>query len=104
MRYAWTASIAGLYLFCAGAFAQSPALSVSNYQFVSDQVITATQSRVTYRADLVNAGPALGHVTATVASLDPFSARVIPGQDTLHFDNVPANGKVTSGDTITVLL
>ena len=66
MRYVRTASVAGLLLLCYGAFAQSPTLSIANYQFVSDQVITAAQSRVTYRVDLLNSGPALAHVTATV--------------------------------------
>jgi len=30
--------------------------SITNYQFISEQQITITQSYVTYRADLVNSG------------------------------------------------
>src|SRR5947207_14716555 len=104
MRYVWTACIAGLLLFCVGAFGQSPTLSITNYRFVSEQLITATKSRVTYRVDLSNSGPFLAHVAATVTSNDPLTVQVIFGQATLNFDSVPANGQATSTDTFAMLV
>lgn len=74
-------------------------LTLTNYQLVSRFGTTAT-----YRADLVNTGPALNAVSATAASLNPFSVRVINGQDTLTFQPVPANSTVTSSNTFTVYL
>ena len=44
-------------------------LTITNYQFVSEQRWSRTQSYVTYRADLVNTGPARAAVAATVTSL-----------------------------------
>src|SRR5260370_24163539 len=82
-------------LLSSGAVAKSQTLSITNYRVVSEQVLTATYSRITYRADLVNPGPALSQVTATMTSLDPFT-RFSPGQDTLNFTAVPANAQVTS--------
>jgi hypothetical protein len=102
MRYVRSLSIVALaVLLSSGAVAQSQTLSVTNYRVVSEQVLTATYSRITYRADLVNPGPALSHVTATVTTADPFT-RVIPGQDTLNFTDVPANGQVTSIDAFSI--
>src|SRR5947209_6852217 len=76
--------------------------SITNYQVVSDQSVTATKSNVTYRADLVNSGPAVSAVTATVTSQDPFSVRILPGLDTLQFAPVPANSQVPSNNTFTI--
>lgn len=80
-----------------GLLAQN--LTLTNYQLVSRFGTTAT-----YRADLVNTGPALNAVSATAASLSPFSVRVINGQDTLTFQPVPANSTVTSSNTFTVYI
>jgi hypothetical protein len=88
-------------LLSCGAIAQSQTLSITNYHVVNEQVLTASYSRITYRADLVNPGPALSQVTATVTTADPFT-RVIPGQDTLNFTDVPANGQVTSIDAFSI--
>ncbi len=79
-------------------------LSVTNYQLVSTQQATATQSYLVYRADLVNSGPALASATASLSTLDPFSVRIVPGHDTLNFSPVPANGTVTSSNTFTILV
>jgi len=78
-------------------------LTVTNYQFISQQVAAGTQSYLIYRADLVNSGTALGAVTATLTSLDPFTIRVVPGQGALNFAPVPANSQVTSSNTFTIL-
>ena len=43
-------------------------LSITNYQFVSEQRISSFSSYVTYRADLVNNGPARTAVTASLTS------------------------------------
>ena len=58
---------------------------------------------VANRADLINPGVALGSLTATLTSLDPFTVRVVPGQGSLTFAPVPANGQVTSNNTFTIL-
>ena len=79
-------------------------LYITNYQVVSQFASGATQSRVTYRADVVNPGVPLASVTATVATLSPFSVRPLPGQDTLTFPFIPGNGQVTSSNTFTVLI
>src|SRR5450631_477915 len=79
-------------------------LTITNFQVVSQQQITATQSRVTYRADLVNPGSSFASVSATATTLNPFVVRVVPGQDTLMFAPVPANSQTTSLNTITVLI
>ncbi len=75
-------------------------LTVQNYQLVGQQT---WDSYVTYKADLVNPGKAFGSVTATLASLDPFTIRIVPGQGTLDFAPVPANGDVTSSNTFTII-
>ncbi len=90
-------------LVCLVGFGQSSALNLTNFQVVS-QTGTAASSTVTYRADLVNPGPALPGVAAVISSLDPFSVRVMPGQDTLQFAPVPASGRVTSSNTFTILV
>src|SRR5579884_1451606 len=78
-------------------------LSITNYQFVSEQRWSQTQSYVTYRADLVNTGVARDAVTATVSSSSP-SIQTVPGQTNLHFSPVPANSRVTSSNTFTILV
>ncbi len=89
-----------LLLLCLAALGQGQSLSVTNYQLVTQQTIQRTVN-VTYRADLVNSGAALGAVTATVTSLNS-SIQVAPGQDTLQFPSVPANSQVTSSNTFTL--
>jgi hypothetical protein len=79
-------------------------LSIANYQLVSTQANSQTQSYVTYRANLVNSGPALQSATATVSSLDPTNIRVMPSESTLSFTNIAANGQVTSSNTFTLLI
>src|SRR5450759_2358852 len=100
MRYMFQATVVALSVLVPSvAFGQ---LSITNYQLVSQQSISSTKSNFTYRADLLNTGGALGSVTATVTSVDPFSVRVVPGQDTLQFAPVPANSQVTSSNTFTI--
>lgn len=103
MRYVCPAAVAALAIITGSAWGQPQALSIANYQLTGTQLITPTMSRFTYRADVVNTGGALGTVSATVTSVDPFSIRVIPGLDTLQFSNVPAGGQVTSSNTFTIL-
>src|SRR5258706_7379943 len=81
--------------------AQAPVLSVTNYQFVSEERISRTESYVTYRADLINLGPARASVTASLTSLST-NVRVIPGQGNLVFGPVPTNSHVTSSNTFTI--
>lgn len=89
-----------LFLCCLAALGQGQSLSITNYQLVSQQTIQRTVN-VTYRADLVNTGAALGTVAATVTSLNA-SIQVAPGQGTLQFASVPANSQVTSSNTFTL--
>src|SRR5271154_1015793 len=83
---------------------QNPNLSITNYNFVSQQPVTATQWLVTYKADVVNTGGALSSVTATLSSLNPFSFRTVPNKNTLNFAPVPASSQVTSLGTFTILV
>ena len=103
MRNMCPAAVAALTILTSSAmFGQGPvrnlsadaaqSLSITNYQFVSEQRITRTSSYVTYRADLVNQGPAQSAITATVTSLAP-SVQTVPGQDTLKFGPVPSNAQ-----------
>jgi len=78
-------------------------LAIINYHVLNQQSAAGNQSYITYRADLVNSGTALGAVTATLTSLDPFTLRVVPGQGTLTFAPVPANSQVPSSNTFTIL-
>ena len=78
-------------------------LSITNYQEVSEQRLSRTQSYFTYSATLVNNGPALGGAVATLTSLSP-SVQVVAGQGTLHFGPVAAGGQVPSKDTFTILV
>ncbi len=90
-----------LILICQVAFAQGQGLSITNYQLVSSQTTQRTLN-LTYRADLVNTGTALGAVTAIVTSLNPSSVQVAAGQGSLQFAPAPANSQVTSSNTFTL--
>ncbi len=80
------------------------ALSIdTNYVFVGEARYTSTKWYVTYRPELMNTGVALPSVVASVKSLAP-NVVTVPGQDTVHFGPVPANGKVSSSDTFTILV
>ncbi len=85
------------------ALAAPSEMGIANYQLVAKQPAAGTQSALTYRADLINPGRALGSVSATLTSLDPFSVRVYPGQDVLNFAPVSAGSQVRSSNTFTVL-
>jgi hypothetical protein len=80
-----------------------PALDIVNYSFVSQVPAAGTQSYVTYRADLLNAGTTnLGPMIATLASLDPSGVQVV-GRAALNFAAAPPNSQVTSSNTFTIL-
>jgi len=93
------------FLFLAGGAvsASGQGFSITNYQLVSEQRVSRSEYYYTYRADLVNQGPARTAVTAAVASGAP-NVSVVAGQNRLHFAPVPANGTVSSGDTFTILV
>src|ERR1700704_2916844 len=78
-------------------------LSITNYQIVSEQRATLTQSYFTYRADIVNAGRGRDALTATVTSKVP-SVQVVSGQGSLRFAPVPANSQGTSSNTFMILV
>src|SRR5271155_3495040 len=84
---------------------QAPAgFSVTNYQFISQSPVTATQWQVVYKADLVNNGVVpYATVTGQLTSLNPFSFRTITGENQLNWAPVPANSQVTSSNTFTIL-
>jgi len=106
MRYVSSAAAIAIVLSALApsmAFGQASNLSITNYQYVSDVPLTVTSSYVTYQAELVNTGPALPGVTATVTSLSS-SVQVVAGQGTLQFAPVPANSQVTSLNTFTILV
>ncbi len=84
--------------------ATSSGLSIdTNYTFVGQARYTRNQWYVTYRAELMNSGSAVPSVVARVKSLAP-NVATVPGQDTVHFGPVPANGTVSSADTFTILV
>ena len=106
MRFVHIAAIAvGLSTSVVSMFGQGSALSipptVSSYALVNQTFVTRSQSFYTYQAILVNTGPALPNVTASVSSLSPF-VTVVSGQGTLHFSPVPANSMVTSTNSFTI--
>jgi uncharacterized protein YjdB len=80
--------------------AQTPTLSITNYQLVGSQTVQRTLN-LTYGAQLTNTGNALPAVTAVVTSLSP-ALVVAAGQDTLQFTPVPANSQVISSNTFTI--
>jgi len=94
-----TAVAASIFIPAAG-FSQG--LYITNYQVVGQLPGSGTQSIITYRADVVNPGVPLPSLTATVTTLNPFSARPVPGQSTLTFPFIPRNGQVTSANTFTL--
>lgn len=99
MRYVCAAAVIALSVLRPSDAPAQAVLSITNYQLVSEQRVTRTVYDLAYRADLVNNGPARAAVTATVTSTVP-STQVMQGS--LHFANVPANGRVTSSDTFTI--
>jgi hypothetical protein len=100
MRYVCAAAAIALSaLIPSAASGQTPVLSITNYQLVSETRQSRTVFDYVYRADLVNNGPARSAVTAAVASSAP-NIQVIQGS--LHFVNVPVGGRVTSSDHFTI--
>jgi hypothetical protein len=99
-----SATIAAIAFLTPSAMIADGLLSITNYKLVSTQAINSTLSSVTYSADLLNSGPALASVTATVSTTEPFSVRVVPGQDTLNFAPVPADSQVPGSGTFTLLV
>jgi len=78
-------------------------LDIVNYSLVRQTAVTATQSYMTYRADLLNAGTtAMGPITASLTSLDPSNVQVM-GQGALNFAQTPARSQATSSGTFTIL-
>ncbi len=106
MRYPYPAAMVALSItvFALVGRAAGQNLSITNYQLVSTQANSQTQSYVTYQANLANSGPALQSATASVSSADPTNIRVMPSASALNFTNVPANGQVTSSNTFTLLI
>lgn len=78
-------------------------LNVVNYEITSHAPIGGGREAWTYRADLLNAGPLLDSVTASLSSLDPSRVEVKAGQETLSFTSVPANSQITSSNTVTIV-
>ncbi len=75
----------------------------SNYIELSEVRNTRTQFYVTFQVILVNNGPALPGVTATVTTQAP-NVQLVPGQSAVHFAPVPANSTVMSNDSFTILI
>ncbi|HTC87385.1 MAG TPA: PKD domain-containing protein [Bryobacteraceae bacterium] len=99
MRYLRPAAATALYLAYCAASGQGQSLSITNYELLS-QVPSGSNLVNTYQVTLVNTGEALTGVKAKVNSLDPAMIRVVPGTGTLNFPAVPANGQVTSANTV----
>ncbi len=80
-----------------------PLVHVIDYVLVGREPASGTRSYLTYRASVLNSGPTLGGLTATVTSPDPSRLEVVAGRDTVTFVPLPANSQVTSDDTFTVM-
>ncbi len=80
-----------LSLLSVQAFAQD--LIIENYELVGSERVGRTDFEYTYAANLMNTGPALQNVIATVSSTSPDTV-VVDG--TLTFGNVPADSYVRS--------
>ncbi|HVW86735.1 MAG TPA: PKD domain-containing protein, partial [Bryobacteraceae bacterium] len=78
-------------------------LQITGYQLLSEQRLTRTQSYFTYRADVVNTGPSLPAITATVTSFAA-SIQTVSGKNNLHFSSVPSRTQVTSTNAFTILV
>jgi hypothetical protein len=78
-------------------------LSITNYRLVSEDRLDRTHSILTYGADLINSGPAIPAVTATVRSLLS-SIQVQPGLGNLQFPPTPAGGRTSSTNTFSILV
>src|ERR1017187_911883 len=81
----------------------STKLTIQGYQLLSQVPYTRTQSYFTYSASLLNTGPAVPAITATVTSLLS-SAVVVSGMGNLHFPPAPTNTTVSSLNTFTILV
>jgi hypothetical protein len=80
-----------------------PLVHVVDYVLVGREPAGGTRSYLTYRASVLNGGPALDALTATLTSADPSRLEVVAGRDTVIFVPLPANSQVTSDDTFTVI-
>ncbi len=81
----------------------STKLSIQGYQVLSEVPYSRTQSYFTYSASLLNTGPAVPAITATVTSRLS-SAIVVPGMGNLHFPPAATNTTVNSLNTFTLLV
>ncbi len=102
MKYTWLAVLVALSFVPRSVEAQP--LTITNYQLVGQQTINSTLSRFTYTASVVNTGVALGSVTATATTTNPYSVRTVPGSDTLTFGSIAANSQTASTNTFTILV
>src|SRR5277367_4592851 len=106
MRYASLAKLVVLSILAPVAmFGQT--LTITNYQLVSQQATSSTATNYTnytYTAQLNNIGVALGSVTATASSANPFSVRIVPSAAVLNFGPIPANGTAASLNNFTIVV
>lgn len=103
MRYVCLAGFAlsGLTLSSALGQGSSTGLTILNYQPVGVEKASGALSDVTYRADILNSGPARTSVLATLTS-KVASIQVV--QPLLRFGSVQASGRATSTSTFTIRL
>jgi K319-like protein len=78
-------------------------LSITNYQVISTVPSRLGTSTVTYSAELLNSGPALTSVTATVASSQT-GVSIVSEENTLTFAPVPANSVAPTTGTFELLV
>ena len=102
MRNVCSAAVLALSILSCSLVAQSQPLTIASYSYVSQVAVRPTQWQVTFSATVVNSGPALGSVTATISNA-PYGVTVIGGEDVLNFGAVPANGQAVSTNTFTIL-
>src|ERR1035438_2791421 len=82
----------------------STKLTVQGYQLLSEVRYTRTQSYFTYKASLLNIGPDIPAVTATLSIQFSPSTLIVPGMGNLQFPAVGTNSTVDSLNSFTILV
>ena len=103
MRQVYSAARAAFWILIATALAQSgfAQLSVTNYVIVNSLRISVTQWQYTYSAAVLNQGPALTALAATLTTSVP-NIVVVPNHNVLNWGPVAANSQVQAKNTFTI--
>jgi hypothetical protein len=103
MRHAYSAARVAFLILLAAVMARSgfAQLSITNYVITNSQRISVTQWQYTYTAAVMNQGPAVTSVSATLTTTVP-NIVVVQGHNVLNFGPVASNGQVEASNTFTI--